>query len=172
MDHTCGYPVKKIAKAPNIIVSRRCFFCVPVKFSCNAPVIISSPEKLSGLFACRFLFCVLNACLFCCMYVITRYLIMQYKFISFLFFSFLSKSSLYFFIYYSQWRYFRHACARNCFSLESLFFLICTRYVSFFGAKKHAFQAGVLFRSSYFFSALSVHSLKTVPLKIIIFGYF
>lgn len=83
-----------------------------------------------------FLFCVLNACLFCCMYVITRYLIMQYKFISFLFFSFLSKSSLYFFVYYSQWRYFRHACARNCFSLESLFFLICTRYVSFFGAKK------------------------------------
>jgi len=106
------------------------------------------------------------------MYVITRYLIMQYKFISFLFFSFLSKSSLYFFVYYSQWRYFRHACARNCFSLESLFFLICTRYVSFFGAKKHAFQAGVLFRSSYFFSSLSVHSLETVPLKIIIFGYF
>jgi len=65
--------------------------------------------------------------------------------------------------------------ARMCTQLFFSVILIFSKLYTlcfFLGTKKHAFQTGVLFRSSYFFSALSVHSFKTVPLKIIIFGYF
>lgn len=78
------------------------------------------------------LFCVPNACLFYCVYVITRILIMQYKFISFLLFSFLSKLYCCSFVYYSQSGYLQ---AR-----------MCTQY---FSLKIHIFSSFILF--SFFF---------------------
>ena len=60
---------------------------------------------------------------------------MQYKFTAFSVFSFLSKFSCYFFVYYSQWLYFKHAHARACFLFEILSLYVFSFYISLFTQK-------------------------------------
>ena len=60
---------------------------------------------------------------------------MQYKFTAFSVFSFLSKFSCYFFVYYSQWLYFKHAYARTCFLFKISSLYVFSFYISLFTQK-------------------------------------